>query len=206
MCLVGLFSFACGFYFGKKYGIENNSKKKRKAISQKLRNDVWNTYIGHNIGKTKCPFCDANDISMLNFDCAHVKSHKDGGNISIENLRPSCVLCNRSMGSIDMRIFIEKNNIGSDIMNPNVIDEYRSCYHVYKKKGSKGGNKNLKLKKAMKIALWEKFAGLDKPEMKCTTEKCQNMICMQQFCCKLIEGKDDSSNIGNLTICCPKCC
>ena len=45
------------------------------------------------------------EISQMNFICGHVVSEFNGGKITIENLRPICVSCNLSMGTMDMNKF-----------------------------------------------------------------------------------------------------
>jgi hypothetical protein len=76
----------------------------KKKIPQALRNSVWVTYMGKvYIGKCFC--CGTEEISHANFACGHVQSEKNGGSTSLENLRPVCVSCNSSMGTIDMEEF-----------------------------------------------------------------------------------------------------
>jgi len=83
----------------------NNKKKKIPAVIKKI---VWNTYIGENIGKSKCLCCKNIDITQLSFICGHYISEYNGGKITIENLRPICSMCNLSMGTTNMDIFISK--------------------------------------------------------------------------------------------------
>lgn len=81
------------------------TKKKKTKIPQSKRILCWNTYIGEEIGKTKCPCCQIMDISPFAFQCGHVVSDAKGGDTSIENLRPICDKCNNDMGTTDMREF-----------------------------------------------------------------------------------------------------
>lgn len=59
---------------------------------------MWKKYIGEEIGKSKCYCCQSNDVTQMSFHAGHVVSEKDGGEISVENLRPICQNCNLSMG------------------------------------------------------------------------------------------------------------
>ncbi len=95
---------------------ENNKetktpKKKKEKIPAAVRKIVWNTYIGkdNNIGKCLC--CDAEEISNTNFECGHIKSEKNGGEVTIENLRPICGHCNKSIGGNNMDEFMDKYKI-----------------------------------------------------------------------------------------------
>lgn len=81
------------------------TKKKKVKIPQAKRILCWNTYIGDTIGKTKCLCCKILDITQFSFNCGHVISDANGGDISIENLRPICDKCNTDMGTMDMREF-----------------------------------------------------------------------------------------------------
>ena len=80
-------------------------KKKKNKLSAVLRYKVWNTYIGIECGIGKCCCCKTTDIFQQSFECGHIIAVKNGGLDSIENLRPICSLCNKSMGSLHMEIF-----------------------------------------------------------------------------------------------------
>lgn len=82
-------------------------KKAKEKIPATVRNVVWSQYNGEN-AYGKCYCCNTENISKANFECGHVISEKNGGGITIDNLRPICGLCNKSMGICDMNIFMEK--------------------------------------------------------------------------------------------------
>ena len=82
--------------------------KKKQAIPKVLKDNVWNKYIGVEIGQTYCLCCKTNKITQSNFHCGHVISESKGGKMDCENLRPICSSCNLSMGSQNMDLFIEK--------------------------------------------------------------------------------------------------
>ncbi len=67
-----------------------------------LRAKVWVTYIGLDVGQTDCPMCEITKISPFQFHCSHVISKAEGGECSLENLRPLCSICNESMGKRNM--------------------------------------------------------------------------------------------------------
>ncbi len=80
---------------------------KRKNLPAAIRNVVWNTYIGNDVKTGKCFCCRTELISFANFECGHVVAAANGGNDTIQNLRPICSLCNKSMGTINMINFVK---------------------------------------------------------------------------------------------------
>jgi hypothetical protein len=85
-----------------------NKKTKKKTIPKALKSAVWIKYIGKDIGITKCICCNSHDISQLDFDCGHVIAEALGGETILENLRPICSKCNKSMGVMNMEEFTLK--------------------------------------------------------------------------------------------------
>ena len=83
-------------------------KKKKACIPLAVKRVVWNTYIGEEVGKTKCLCCNVTDITQMSFHCGHVVSEHKGGPTTIDNLRPICSTCNLSMGTDNMQDFIRK--------------------------------------------------------------------------------------------------
>ena len=86
-------------------------KETKKTIPKPLKIKVWNTYIGENIGKAKCLCCKHIDITQLIFECGHIIAEANGGEISLNNLRPICSTCNKSMRTLNMNEFINEINI-----------------------------------------------------------------------------------------------
>ncbi len=86
-------------------------KKKKEKIPAAVRKIVWNTYIGKDNNVGKCLCCSAEDISNTNFECGHIKSEKNGGEVTIENLRPICGHCNKSIGGNNMDEFMDRYKI-----------------------------------------------------------------------------------------------
>jgi 5-methylcytosine-specific restriction endonuclease McrA len=82
--------------------------KKKDQIPKKVKEEVWNKYIGDDIPKHLCLCCKLNRIKILDFQVGHVISEKDGGTLAISNLRPICASCNHSMGSENMLEYAKK--------------------------------------------------------------------------------------------------
>ena len=92
-------------------------KSKRKLTPKTVRTDVWNKYIGKTIAQHACLCCKNKLILNTSFECGHIVACSKGGSTSIDNLRPICSECNRSMGTKNMIDFIieHKYYIGSGI-------------------------------------------------------------------------------------------
>jgi hypothetical protein len=80
---------------------------KKEKIPATVRNTIWCKYIGE-LDYSKCFCCNHEPITRGNFECGHVISEKKGGKVHLDNLRPICSLCNRSMGIENMEHFMEK--------------------------------------------------------------------------------------------------
>lgn len=85
--------------------IEEPIKYKKTSIPQSLRKAVWNTYIGREIGETKCPVCKNSIISPFEFHCGHIVAEIKGGKTCLENLRPICKSCNSSMKTFNLETY-----------------------------------------------------------------------------------------------------
>lgn len=85
-----------------------NKKYKKTPIKNKLRKVIWNMYIGkeNNIGPC---FCCRKQIRSTNFEAGHIIPESKGGELSVNNLRCICSVCNKSMGNKNMHEF--KNNL-----------------------------------------------------------------------------------------------
>ncbi len=81
--------------------------RKKVKIPSKVRMDVWATYIGDDIAKHKCICCKRVTIKQTEFEVGHVLSEALGGTLEINNLRPICSVCNKSMGSRNMVEFVK---------------------------------------------------------------------------------------------------
>jgi len=82
----------------------NTNTKPKTKISHALRCEVWNHHVGRENGIGLC-YCCQKEIDSKHFECGHIISEAMGGGLSLENLRPICTLCNRSMGIKNMNDF-----------------------------------------------------------------------------------------------------
>jgi hypothetical protein len=82
-------------------------KYKKKAIPIALKIQVWNKWIGEEIGKHKCLCCKNTDIIQMSFHCGHIIAESKGGETNLSNLKPICQNCNSSMGSQNMNDFMK---------------------------------------------------------------------------------------------------
>lgn len=71
--------------------------KKKKTIPQALREQVWRAHFNDKIDGS-CNICNKL-ISVTNFDCSHIISEFNGGDLNLNNLIPLCKKCNTSMGT-----------------------------------------------------------------------------------------------------------
>lgn len=82
-------------------------------LSAALRNAVWNEYIGSGEGKGVCFCCGLEPLLRSNYECGHVVSKAKGGLDQLNNLRPVCGMCNKSMGVKNMIEFANENGFTS---------------------------------------------------------------------------------------------
>jgi hypothetical protein len=79
----------------------------KNKIPATVRNSVWNTDIGIKNKQSVCFCCNTEQISFGNFECGHIQAEANEGKVTIQNLRPICSLCNKSMGKNNMETFME---------------------------------------------------------------------------------------------------
>ncbi len=79
-------------------------KYKRKSIPKAVKDKVWDTYVGIKSGTGPC-YCCQGIIDSKNFDCGHIVAAANGGENIVENLRPLCPTCNKSMGKQNLEDF-----------------------------------------------------------------------------------------------------
>ena len=68
---------------------------KRKNIPKGIKNMVWRNQYGEDLSGP-CLICKST-IQINNFEASHIISHANGGSDKVDNLRPLCFDCNRSM-------------------------------------------------------------------------------------------------------------
>jgi hypothetical protein len=69
--------------------------------SDSLNREVWMKYIGKH-AEVQCLIGCHNKINVYNFEKGHVISSYNNGPKTVENLRPICGPCNKSMGTRHM--------------------------------------------------------------------------------------------------------
>lgn len=107
-----------------------------EKIPATVRNSVWIKYIGNDKGLSKCFCCGYQDIDRGNYECGHVISRSKGGSTNINNLRPICSLCNKSMGTQNMFEFQKKYgfNFNIPITNIKIKKECLKCKKKFTQK------------------------------------------------------------------------
>jgi hypothetical protein len=104
----------------------------KKNIPKKIKELVWDKYIGEKYGTGICLCCNETLIKQMSFHCGHVKSEKNGGDSTLENLRPICASCNLSMGTRNMNEFMETYNLSSNVnKNINSSIDTNHNYNIY---------------------------------------------------------------------------
>ncbi len=94
-----------------KYRTTSNHSRSSHRIRHNIRQLVWNTHVGQSRGQALCFCCQATAISCFDFECGHIVARSRGGPDSVENLRPICGLCNRSMGTCNMFDFQRQHQL-----------------------------------------------------------------------------------------------
>ncbi len=82
-------------------------KKTKKSIGTVLKFQVWTKWIGKDQGSSKCLCCGINTIHQIDFHCGHILAEANGGETTVENMKPICQKCNLSMGTQDMNDFMK---------------------------------------------------------------------------------------------------
>ena len=111
----------------------------KKTIPKTLKNNVWDLYIGKEKGIGECFTCHK-EIDSKHFECGHVIADSDGGDITIENLRPVCSLCNKSMGTMNMNIFKDKLAKSSKIV---ILSQFLNKYKFVSNQPNLSNQQNL---------------------------------------------------------------
>jgi hypothetical protein len=104
-----------------------------RKIPPQLRRQVWETYMKNNRSAYGPCFVCGCEIHITIFECGHVISHIHGGNISVENLRPVCGSCNKSMGTRNLNNYKavyfgtcnkDQNYFGNLLKHMSINDKY----------------------------------------------------------------------------------
>jgi hypothetical protein len=87
---------------------DDYEKRVKAKIPSKVRADVWNTYQDQNMAIGKCCCCKRATIKQADFEVGHVIAEACGGTMEINNLRPICSVCNKSMGRLNMVEYVKR--------------------------------------------------------------------------------------------------
>lgn len=119
----------------------------KRNIPKVLRNDVWLKYIGKKFeGNCKC--CNKL-IDVFNYHCGHVIAEANGGELTIQNLRPICSPCNLSMGTRNMNEF--RRSCGYNLANSdNRTGIVESVFNLFKGKDKNNTEQKIEPKKLCK--------------------------------------------------------
>ena len=69
---------------------------------------MWKNFFGKDYNEHNCPICNLTLISIIKFEVGHIISLANCGDNNIENLKPICEKCNRSMGVKNMEEYKKK--------------------------------------------------------------------------------------------------
>jgi hypothetical protein len=86
---------------------KNKNKNKKEKIPVAVKNTLWSNYFNKD-QEGICQCCKKEPITKSNFDCGHVISEKNGGDVHLDNLKPICRACNSSMGIRNMDDFMKQ--------------------------------------------------------------------------------------------------
>ena len=93
-------------YTGEKLKKQKTARKKR--IPKKKRQEVWTANNGKSLS-AKCYCCNIEDLNgMGSWECGHIQSEANGGNLDTSNLKPICSGCNKSMASKNMDDYMKE--------------------------------------------------------------------------------------------------
>jgi HNH endonuclease len=82
----------------------------KDIIPRAVKNCLWINYFGDKrVGVCAC--CQREPITINNFHAGHIKSEREGGSTTLDNLACICPLCNLSMSTMNMMDFITKYNL-----------------------------------------------------------------------------------------------
>lgn len=88
-----------------------SKERKRKALNLGDVIKVWKFIYDENFDGI-CKICDKTEMSLENrqsWEISHIIAFSNGGDESLENLRPLCRSCNRSMRNVSLKEYCEKN-------------------------------------------------------------------------------------------------
>lgn len=85
----------------------------RPQITTQLRHKLWSNFWNNSMNGL-CIVC-GEPITITDFVCGHIEAYSINQNSDISNLAPLCNLCNKSMGTMDIREFKRKYHPNIDV-------------------------------------------------------------------------------------------
>lgn len=117
--------------------IPEHDFRTRVAIPKALQKQVWEKEFNATTNG-KCPIYNCTNILdkkvSNSWQCGHIISVMNGGTNDIDNLRPICTPCNKSMSSMDWDIYVIK------VLKDTIIEDYYNdndtlqCYYKNSKR------------------------------------------------------------------------
>lgn len=108
---------------------KSGNRKRRHAIPKPMRKEVWDIYGGGHSVYSQCYVCDE-PVHILNFECAHVIADVNGGETTTENLRVTCLGCNRSCGDKhldDFKASVSKKRLEKGRQEETIIQKIKDA-------------------------------------------------------------------------------
>jgi hypothetical protein len=82
----------------------------KDKIPRAVKNCLWINYFGEKrVGVCAC--CQREPITLNNFNASHILAERCNGTTTLDNLAPTCTICNLSMRTMHMMDFISKYNL-----------------------------------------------------------------------------------------------
>ena len=82
----------------------------KDTIPRAVKNCLWINYFGEKrVGVCAC--CQREPITLNNFNASHILAERCNGTTTLDNLAPTCTICNLSMSTMHMMDFIRKYNL-----------------------------------------------------------------------------------------------
>jgi hypothetical protein len=76
-----------------------------RTLPKAVRMAVWRRWVGEDRAVSACFACGAAILLAREWEAGHVVAKRAGGSDAVDNLRPVCATCNRSMGTRSMTEF-----------------------------------------------------------------------------------------------------
>jgi hypothetical protein len=106
---------------------------RKLAIPKALKNAVWEKYAGCNYTVKCCVTWCEQTLTPFTFEAGHNIPESRGGPTTLENLRPICAQCNRSMSNkYTIDEFSDKFGTKTKTTKTNVKSMNYNCFGCFK--------------------------------------------------------------------------